>query len=446
MKKYILSALLLMVASLQTVLAQGFRVYKSDGTFTQFSFRADSIVFYEGAGEDVSLGLFTPVNQIVEGKWYKSKSETVTFAKDGTTDYYSNGTYEYIPYQSEILVYNSSKVLKRILRVHKVTTEQLVVSTLGSTSFSVWTSTQPPQQVKQIVLNETEVTLAVNDMMTLTATVLPADADNPAVTWKSSDETVAKVISDGNEGIVKAISDGTCTITCQATDGSGVKAECQVTVGVIPEEHEWVDLGLPSGTLWATCNVGAEKPEDFGDYFAWGETIGYNAGKKTSYTWTTYKYCKGSETTMTKYCTDSSYGTVDNKTELDPEDDAATVAWGADWQMPSCEQMEELCYYMSGYTIGEWTTVNGVVGVKLTSKINWNSIFLPSANRINENGFGDTGKYAGYWTRSLNTSKSSMASRAMFITTGEVVQHPSSISDGGSRYVGLSIRPVRKQH
>ena len=79
--------------------------------------------------------------------------------------------------------------------------------------------------------------------------------------------------------------------------------------------HEYVDLGLPSGTLWATCNVGASKPEEYGDYFAWGETQ-----PKSNYHWNTYKWCRGSYDTQTKYCTDTdSYycGTVDNKTQLE---------------------------------------------------------------------------------------------------------------------------------
>ena len=108
-----------------------------------------------------------------------------------------------------------------------------------------------------------------------------------------------------------------------------------------PDLHEWVDLGLPSGTLWATCNVGASNPEELGSYFAWGETA-----TKDFYEWSTYKWCNGSETTMTKYCTNSDYGNdgfVDNKTELDFEDDAAYVNWGPSWRIPSYEQFEELC-------------------------------------------------------------------------------------------------------
>ena len=91
--------------------------------------------------------------------------------------------------------------------------------------------------------------------------------------------------------------------------------------------HEYVDLGL--SVKWATCNVGASKPEEYGDYFAWGETQ-----PKSNYDWNTYKWCNGSNDTQTKYNTKSNYGTVDNKTTLDLSDDAACANWGGNWRMP----------------------------------------------------------------------------------------------------------------
>ena len=135
--------------------------------------------------------------------------------------------------------------------------------------------------------------------------------------------------------------------------------------------HEYVDLGLPSGTLWATCNVGANTQEDFGDYFAWGETL-----PKDIYDWKSYKYGNYERKELTKYCTDSCYGLngfVDNKTLLEPIDDAATANWGADWRMPTKEEWEEL-YQKTTCT---WTTQNGVEGRLLTGR-NGNSIFLPT--------------------------------------------------------------------
>ena len=134
-----------------------------------------------------------------------------------------------------------------------------------------------------------------------------------------------------------------------------------------PDTHEYVDLGLPTGTLWATCNVGATSPDEYGDYFAWGETE-----PKEEYNWNNYKWCNGSENTMTKYCSNSSFGIVDNKTELDPEDDAAYVNWGPSWRMPTHEQLQELvenCRW-------EWTVYAGVRGVQFTGS-NGNTIFIP---------------------------------------------------------------------
>ena len=159
---------------------------------------------------------------------------------------------------------------------------------------------------------------------------------------------------------------------------------------------EAIDLGLPSGTLWANCNVGANAPEEYGGYFAWGETE-----PKSTFDWGNYKWCdhEKKKSELTKYCTNSEYGTVDNKTELDPEDDAATVNWGSNWRMPSSEQMKELLEY----TTYEWVTQNGVYGNLMTSKINGNSIFLPTRDWSN----GDI--YSYFWSRSLDTDNSQNA-------------------------------------
>ena len=162
------------------------------------------------------------------------------------------------------------------------------------------------------------------------------------------------------------------------------------------DEDDWVDLGLPSGTLWATRNVGASSPEDYGDYFAWGETT-----PKDYYDWSTYKWCNGSQNTMTKFCTKSSYGDngfVDNKTELDPEDDAAYVNWGSSWRMPTLEQFEELYDNCTS----EWTTRNGVKGCLVTGP-NGNTMFLPAAGSRWYDSLDD-GSNGTYWSRTLHSS------------------------------------------
>lgn len=149
------------------------------------------------------------------------------------------------------------------------------------------------QMVTSIVLSQTTAVLGLDEFVRLTATVLPENAANKNVTWSSSNEDVAPV----RNGRVDAYGYGTATITCEAADGSGTKATCTIC---IVNPNTYVDLGLPSGTLWATCNVGATSPEEYGDYFAWGETTGYNDGK-TTFDESTYKWCEGSFSNITKY-------------------------------------------------------------------------------------------------------------------------------------------------
>ena len=189
-------------------------------------------------------------------------------------------------------------------------------------------------------------------------------------------------------------------------------------------DHAYVDLGLPSGLLWATCNVGADSPEDYGDYFAWGETE-----TKSEYCWSTYKWCNGSETTLTKYNNDSNYGTVDNKTVLDLEDDAARANWGGDWRMPTYDEMRELydnCTW-------EWTTQNGVNGSKFTGS-NGSSIFLPAAGFYGYNLY-DAGSVGSYFSSSLSTDDPNNACSLDF-TSGYV-----GVSYSSRRF-GRSVRPV----
>ena len=192
-----------------------------------------------------------------------------------------------------------------------------------------------------------------------------------------------------------------------------------------PDDHEWVDLGLPSGTLWATCNVGATIPEEYGDYFAWGETE-----SKEVYNWSTYKWCNGSSTTLTKYCTKSSYGTVDNKTELDPEDDAAYVNWGENWRMPTLVQQKEL-FDKCTWT---WTTQNGVNGYLVTGPKN--TLFLPAAGGRDGSSLSGAGSWGNVWSRTLNSSTPDDAG-GMYFDSGGVGRSSSR------RYDGFTVRAVR---
>ncbi|MCQ2188572.1 MAG: hypothetical protein MJZ00_01465 [Paludibacteraceae bacterium] len=146
--------------------------------------------------------------------------------------------------------------------------------------------------------------------------------------------------------------------------------------------HEYVDLGLPSGTLWATYNIGATKPEEYGWYFAWGETE-----PKEVYNNITYKL--GEDFTK--------YNFNDGLTTLLPEDDAATANWGSEWRMPTNEEQRELveeCQY-------QMTEVNGVYGAKFTGK-NGNSVFFPAAGTRTGSGATSVGNYGLYWSSSLD--------------------------------------------
>ena len=190
--------------------------------------------------------------------------------------------------------------------------------------------------------------------------------------------------------------------------------------------HEYVDLGL--SVKWATCNVGATTPEEYGDYFAWGETT-----PKDYYDLDTYKYCNGTWDTMTKYCTSSYYGTVDNKTTLELTDDAAHVNWGGSWRMPTRAEQEELID--TNNCTWEWITQNGVKGYKVTSKKNGNSIFLPVAGLRSSSRLYDAGSNGFYWSSSLDTSDSGIAFHFYF--------NSSNVSwYDTSRCCGLSVRPV----
>ena len=166
----------------------------------------------------------------------------------------------------------------------------------------------------------------------------------------------------------------------------------------VPDKGDYVDLGLPSGTLWATRNVGADKPEDIGDYFAWGETT-----PKTTYVVENYKwggYDSNGQFYLSKYNDNARYGAIDNKNELDPADDAASVHY-PHGRMPSDEQIRELCTKCSW----QWTQRNGVNGQLVTGP-NGNTLFLPAAGDRWEESLPGAGSNGWYWSRTLNRGSS----------------------------------------
>lgn len=197
------------------------------------------------------------------------------------------------------------------------------------------------------------------------------------------------------------------------------------------EEHEWVDLGLPCGTLWATCNMGANSPEECGDYYAWGEVT-----TRDYYSWENYKWCNGTFRTLTKYCDNSMFGYegfTDNKIELDPEDDAAYVNWGSMWRTPSLEQIQELCDSCTW----QYTQQNGMNGHLVTGP-NGNTIFLPATGFFNESSVSDVGKSANYTSRTI-TVTAPYNSHVIFFLNGGTPSYRAN----PNRSRAHTIRPVR---
>ena len=181
-------------------------------------------------------------------------------------------------------------------------------------------------------------------------------------------------------------------ITSCSNRGSGFEDGIEVPSG-------WVDLGLPSGLLWAECNVGANSPEEFGNYYAWGEIT-----PKEVYNWSTYKYCtvnrNGDLLTLSKYNSRikySGYGSqkIDNLTTLQATDDIATVILGDGVRTPNRKEWEELINCCDS----TWTMQNGVLGLQLTGP-NGNSIFLPSAGYRWDDMIDSSG-YGFYWSSTV---------------------------------------------
>jgi len=197
--------------------------------------------------------------------------------------------------------------------------------------------------------------------------------------------------------------------------------------------HEYIDLGL--SVRWATCNIGANKPEDSGKYYSWGET---EAG--TPYSWSGYLYCVSSkyQHELTKYCDDADYGYngyVDNKTVLDPEDDVAYLKWGGNWRIPSSSEIRELIHNCTW----TWTELNGVEGCKVTSNIPGYTdryIFLPAAGYVKGSTIEDKGSMCTYTSNTINYAPD----RTLNLVYIKKDQFAYSCSD--DRYYGNSVRPV----
>ncbi len=233
------------------------------------------------------------------------------------------------------------------------------------------------------------------------------------------------------------------------------KDDISLTAEFAEQTIATVDLGLPSGNLWATCNVGAINPWDYGDYYAWGETQ-----TKDKYIWGNYKYSYGSYSWLKKYNNNADYGTVDNKTTLESADDVANAVFGANYSMPTTADWSELCsqcYWVwtadynnrgvSGYVVyrakADADKGTGVFkyGTQSASySLSDAHIFLPAAgNRIDDNHYNYAGSQGYYWSALLYTDNYPSIAWMLWFSSDGVGAHSSH-----DRYIGQSVRPVRR--
>ena len=293
-----------------------------------------------------------------------------------------------------------------------------------------------------------------NEVLCGAAEVTVANGSNPSINL--TDASAKTVTLDCGAGV--ALNSETATpfiialppitmtggFTVIVTDTEGKQMEIKttksqtITRSSLLKMPEVVYVGVPDGCVdlglsvyWASCNLGASKPEEYGDYYAWGEI-----DTKKRYNWASYKWCNGSDDTLTKYNTFKSLGTVDNKTVLEPEDDVASVKLGGKWRMPTDAEWDELINTSNCFWT--WTTINGVNGYKVQSKKsgytdNW--IFLPAAGGRGGTNLYDVGSLGGYWSSSLSTGGPDNAWRVAF-SSGNVGRY------GIYRYFGHSVRPV----
>ena len=183
------------------------------------------------------------------------------------------------------------------------------------------------------------------------------------------------------------------------------------------DNTQYIDLGLPSGTLWADRNIGATEPEEYGDFYAWGETE-----PKKEYTWNTYKWGKKS----------TKYNKKDGKTVLDPEDDVVYLKTKGKAHIPTEEQIKELI----DNTTSKYKTINGIVGRLYKSKVNGNTIFLPFAGNCDVSSITGIKRFSRYWSSSLYSPNHQMAYYLYAIYDNSVI----FVKD---RYVVLSVRGVK---
>jgi len=293
------------------------------------------------------------------------------------------------------------KVVAPEIENYKPRNKEEKIEISGDTSFTV------------VYLALTDYTVTVHHVFSGT----PITADTQVVVEDVWDESPVKV-------------------TIEPVSVSGYKAEpvtitvsgsCEYNLEYEKSAYEAINLGLPSGTKWANMNLGAESPEEYGGYYAWGET---EPNKASAYTWNNYNYYISDNDDMSKY------NETDNKMTLELVDDAANVVMGGDWHMPTSAQ----CAEFLANTTSSWTTDyngTGVAGMIFTSNNNRNSIFFPAAGVVVDNGSGGQGEWFAVWSSSRGRR-----SWNAWGVDGSSEGCDLNDHDDFSRYAGLSVRGV----
>lgn len=297
--------------------------------------------------------------------------------------------------------------------------------------------------ISSIKIQGTCANIKQNETLQLSAEVLPENVYDKSVIWSSSNTSVAVITESG---LVIAIGSGQVTITATAKDGSHVSDSFNLivesTISGTDNGYQYVDLGLPSGTMWATCNVGEyydspdNSPLSTGGYYTWGDITPNNEG------WGRYKWCNGTEYALTKYCTNSDYGKVDNITTLELEDDVAHVKWGGNWRIPTHEELIELRENCT------WVSIEGVpqalAGIlyKVVGP-NGNSILIPGTGISTRGSISTIADYVFY---SSSTLYNTDPRYAYGLHGGGFVYGMTRTEDGYitfDRSYGVPVRPVR---
>ena len=289
----------------------------------------------------------------------------------------------------------------------------------------------------------TESSVQQLEALSTTLTQLKEAAEASGTTQASVLTELQKLVSKAaelQEEVKQGKSSAALAVAAILKQLEEIKAKIGSTPTPPTPAMEYVDLGLPSGLKWATYNLGANSPEQPGDYYAWGETA-----PKEDYGTDTYKYLKGvtleggsREHRLTKYCTDAEQGLngfTDGKKQLEPTDDAATVRLGAPWRMPTEAEAEEL---LAGCT---WTkeTINDIPCLRATSKANGKSIVICVSGFMSGTINDTRGTMTMLWTSTLYSGECDRG--VTFLELGKETFNPAV--GYGFRFLGLPIRPVR---